>query len=318
MDKSARIFVAGHTGLIGSAVCRALSYRGHSSIITRSSKLLDLRNQAAVDRFLKKQRPQYVVLAAGRVGGILENKTYPAEFILDNLSIQLNVLKAAAELGVKRLIFFGSSCMYPTEAVQPMAESALLTGKPESTSLSYAVAKFAGLQMCLALNQQLGRSVFIPLIPNSTYGPFDNFDSTSSHVLSALIRRFVDARRQGLPSVKLWGSGRVRREFIYSDDVAEACLMFLEKDILPSSLPINIGCGNDITIAELADKIAAIVGYGGTIEWDLERPDGAPRKLLDTSRISAIGWSPKIDLSTGLTKTYHWYLANQDTVLESS
>lgn len=317
MERGSKIYVAGHTGLIGSAICRVLSRHGYFNVMTRASKELDLRRQDSVEYFFKKELPQYVVLAAGRVGGILENKTFPANFIIDNSAIQLNVLQAAAANGVERLIFLGSSCMYPREAQQPMREDLLMTGLPEPTSISYAVAKLSGVQMCLSLNQQLGKQIFIPLIPNSTYGPFDNFDPASSHVLSALIRRFVEATKSGARSLTLWGSGRARREFIYADDVAEACLMFLEREFPAPILPLNIGSGTDVSISELAQMIASVTGFTGAIEWDLQKPDGAPRKLLDSSNVSGLGWSPKVDLASGLAKTYQWYLANQHSLSES-
>jgi GDP-L-fucose synthase len=317
MERASKIYVAGHTGLIGSAICRVLSRHGYFNVITRPSKELDLRRQDSVERFFKKERPKYVVLAAGRVGGILENKTFPATLIIDNLAIQLNVLQAAAASGVERLIFFGSSCMYPREARQPMREDSLLTGSPEPTSISYAVAKLSGVQMCLSLNQQLGKQIFLPVIPNSTYGPFDNFDPASSHVLSALIHRFVEATQTGAPSLTLWGSGRAKREFIYADDVAEACMMFLARDVPVPVLPLNLGSGTEVSISDLAQMIASVTGFTGAIQWDLQKPDGAPRKLLDSSNVTALGWSPKVDLPLGLAKTHQWYLANQHLLSET-
>lgn len=271
---------------------------------------LNLTDAAAVEAFFDATKPEYVVLAAGRVGGIIENQTYPADFITTNLAIQLNVLRAAHRIRVKKLVFFASSCMYPRDCPQPMPESALFSGKLEPTSVAYAVAKLAGMQMCLAYNQQYGEKRFIPVIPNSTYGPNDHFDSTLGHVLAALIQRFHEAKLAGMPSVTLWGSGTPRREFIHADDVANACLLLLERDVSNLEFPVNIGVGKDWSIRELADIVARIVGYVGKIEWDTSKPDGAPRKLLDSSRLRAFGWSPTIDLEEGIKGTYQWYLDN--------
>lgn len=308
MDKRSRIYVAGHTGLIGSAVLRRLEREGYRQAIVRTHRELELTDTVATERFFEAERPEYVVLAAGRVGGIVENQTYPADFMNANLAIQLNVLRAAHRVGVKKLILFASSCMYPRECPQPMAESALLTGRPEPTSLAYAISKLAGMQLCLAYNQQYGENHFIPVIPNSVYGPNDNFDPTAGHVLSALIRRFHEAKQTGAQSVTLWGSGYPRREFIHADDVADACLTLLSADITQLQFPINLGTGRDLSIRELAVQVAAVVGYTGRIEWDTSKPDGAPRKLLDSSRMRALGWEPRVDLVAGLKSTYRWYL----------
>lgn len=310
MEKSARIFVAGHCGLIGSALVRALRAAGYTNLLLRDRAELELTDQASVERFFQEHRPEYVLLAAGRVGGIVENQSYPADFMNANLAIQLNVMRSAQCVGVRRLVYFGSSCMYPRECPQPMPESVLLTGKPEPTSLAYAVSKIAGLQMCLAYNQQYGEKKFIPVIPNSTYGPNDDFDPKSGHVLSALIRRFHEASESGAESLTLWGSGNPRREFIHADDVARACLWVLQRDIRDVDLPINIGVGGDYSIKELAEMIAGVVGYRGKIEWDTGKPDGAPRKLLDGARLRALGWKPAVALREGLENTYEWYLAN--------
>jgi GDP-L-fucose synthase len=309
--KDARIFVAGHAGLIGSALLRILEREGYSQIITLPRDRLDLQSAVCVDKFFGETRPEYVLLAAGRVGGIIENDTYPASFMEENISVQLNVLMAAQKVDVKRLILFGSSCMYPKECSQPMAENILLSGKLEPTSLPYAVSKLAGVYMCLAYNKQYGGSSFIPLIPNSVYGPNDNFDPNSAHVLSALMSRFHDAKVRATDSITLWGSGSPRREFVHADDIADACLHLLQHDISQLELPVNIGVGSDISIRELAETMADVVGYKGSIDWDRTKPDGTPRKLLDGSRMSATGWGAKIPLDEGLRQTYKWYLENQ-------
>lgn len=310
MKVTDKIFVAGHAGLIGSAVVRGLRRRGFDNVLLVSHADLDLAESAAVESFFEKHSPAYVVLAAGRVGGIAENRTYPADFMDTNLAIQLNVFRAARKRDVQKLIFFGSSCMYPRDCPQPMAETALLSGYPEPTSLPYAVAKLAGLQMCLAYNQQHGRQRFIPLIPNSVYGPNDNFDPQTGHVLSSLLRRFHDAHHAQLPSVTLWGSGKPRREFVHADDLAEACMTLLTADTATLALPLNVGSGQDYSIRELAAIVARIVGYAGEIKWDTSKPDGAPRKLLDSSRLRAAGWRPTVDFEQGLRGTYEWFCDN--------
>jgi GDP-L-fucose synthase len=313
MDTSSRIYVAGHRGLIGSAVVRKLAGGNFANVLTASHQDLDLTEALAVDRFFDSVRPEYVVLAAGRVGGIIENQTYPADFMNTNLAIQLNVLRAAHRCGVRKLILFASSCMYPRECPQPMSETALFSGCPEPTSRAYAVSKLAGMQMCLAYNQQYGENRFIPVIPNSVFGPNDDFNPVSGHVLSALIRRFHEAKEAGKPSVMLWGSGNPRREFIHADDVADACVALLEGDPSQLQFPLNVGTGKDVSIRELAESIAKVVGYTGRLEWDAGKPDGAPRKLLDSSRLLAFGWRPKVNFMAGLKSTYQWYLANMIT-----
>lgn len=310
MNKTDRIYVAGHTGLIGSAMVRRLEKEGFGNLLLARHAELELTDAVEVDRFFDQQRPDYVVLSAGKVGGIIENKTYPADFMNANLAIQLNVLRAAQRTGVKKLIFFASSCMYPRECPQPMPETALLSGYPEPTSLAYAMSKLAGMQMCLAYNQQYGEKRFIPVIPNSAYGPNDNFDPQGGHVLSALIRRFHEAKAAGAASVVLWGSGSPRREFVHADDIADACLALLNGDISELQLPVNMGTGSDISIRELAKKVAKVVGFTGAIECDTSKPDGAPRKLLDSTRIREFGWNPETDFDAGLQSTYEWYLAN--------
>ncbi len=310
MLRDSTIYVAGHAGLIGSAIMRRLERDGYHVRITRSRNELDLRDAGRVAEFFRGLRPEYVVLAAGRVGGIVENQTYPADFLDENLAIQLNVLKSARTTGVKKLIFFGSSCMYPRECAQPMAEDILLSGKPEPTSLPYAISKLAGTHLCLAYNTQDRNSRFIPVIPNSAYGPYDNFDPKSGHVLSALMARFHEAKLNRAESVTLWGSGSPRREFIHADDIAGACAHLLARDGTGLELPLNIGMGEDVSIRELAALLVDVVGYKGRIEWDLTKPDGASRKLLDSTRMRSLGWQPSIALSEGVTQTYQWYVNN--------
>ncbi len=309
MEPDDKIFIAGHTGLIGSAFQRRLTRDGFRNLLVPDHRELELTNESDVSTFFELQKPDYVILAAGRVGGIVENKTYPADFINTNLAIQLNVMKNAWEQGTKKLVFFASSCMYPRITDQPMPESALLSGSLEPTSIAYAVSKLAGMEMCLAYNRQHGGQRFIPVIPNSTYGPNDNFNPESGHVLSALIRRFHEAKVTGAPEIILWGSGAPRREFIHVDDVADACLFLLDLD-KPLDLPINIGIGRDYSIRELAEKIAGLVGFDGKISWDTSKPNGAPQKLLDSERLNNLGWQPAIDFQQGLKTTYDWYLSS--------
>ncbi|MDC1036198.1 GDP-L-fucose synthase [Alphaproteobacteria bacterium] len=307
MSKS-RWFVAGHNGLVGSAFMRRLRCMGVADVLVRNRAEMDLRDSGAVTQFFAETRPDYVVLAAGRVGGIVENQKHPADFIRDNLSIQLNVLQAAHNAGVKKLILFGSSCMYPRECSQPMTEESLLSGKLELTSLPYAISKLAGVHMCLAYNKQFSEKRFIPVIPNSVYGPNDNFNLETGHVLSALIRRFYEAKINHAHEVTLWGSGNPRREFIHAYDVVDACLHLLKTDIDEVELPINIGVGVDYSILELAEIIANITGYRGKISWDSNKPDGAPRKLLDSRRLLATGWQSGINFIDGVQGAYEWYL----------
>lgn len=304
------IYVAGHTGLIGSALVRKLRAQNHSNLLLATHPELELTDPVAVNRFFDEHKPAYVILAAGRVGGIVENQTFPADFLNTNLAIQLNVLGAAHRNEVNRLILLGSSCMYPRECPQPMPEEFLLTGKPEPTSMAYAISKLAGVQLCMAYNQQFGEQRFIPVIPNSAYGPNDNFDPKSGHVLSVLIRRFHEAKLSGSESITLWGSGTPRREFVHADDIAGACLQLLSAEGVLPQLPLNIGVGTDYSIRELAEAIAGVVGYKGMIQWDTSKPDGAPRKLLDSSRMRELGWSASTNFADGLKNTYEWYLAN--------
>ncbi|MBI4396756.1 MAG: GDP-L-fucose synthase [Elusimicrobia bacterium] len=314
MKNTDAIFVAGHRGLIGSAVVRRLKTKGHENIVIRDRARLDLSDPRQVDAFFEDVRPKYVILAAGYAGGILQNKTYPADFITRNLAIQLNVIDAAHESGVMQLVFFGSSCMYPRECPQPMNEDQLHTGKPEPTSMAYAMAKLAGVEMCLAYNRQYGEKRFLPVIPNNAYGPCDNFNPVSSHVLSALIRRMHDAKEQEQETLALWGTGSPRREFVYAEDVADACLHLLRSDLSRIEFPVNIGVGRDWAIRDIADIVRRTVGYQGLVEWDTAKPDGAPRKLLDSSRLLATGWKPKVSLEEGVQKTYDWLLNNPSEV----
>jgi len=305
-----RIYVAGHRGLIGSALVRMLRQRGCRNVLTRTRAELDLADAAAVEDFFARESPEYVLLAAGRVGGIAVNRDRPAEFLAENLAIELNVIGAAHRAGVRRLVLFASSCMYPREAPQPMAEPLLFSGRPEETSMAYAVAKYAGTQLCLAYNRQYGGQRFVPVIPNSVYGPHDNFDPATGHVLAALIARFHAAKSGGAPGLTLWGSGKPRREFLYADDLAAACWLLLEADLSAVELPLNIGPGSDTSVRELASSVAGAVGYRGSIQWDTSMPDGAPRKLLDSSRMRRLGWRAQVELDEGIRRTYDWYRSN--------
>jgi GDP-L-fucose synthase len=317
MEKQSKIYVAGHTGLVGSALGRRLEADGYGSVLTRTHAQLDLTDQGQVEAFFRSQAPEYVFLAAARVGGIHANATYPAEFIYTNLAIQTNVLHAAYRHRAKRVIFFGSSCAYPKQAPQPMREEYLHGGPLEPTSEPYGMAKLAGMSMCAAYNRQHGAR-FLPVIPATVYGPHDSFDPAGSHVLPALLRRFVEARRAlargETPEVVIWGTGQARREFLFVDDLAQACLMLMGLDearfdtLLEPPLPVtNIGAGEDICIRDLATMIAGIVGYDGPITFDASKPDGAPRKQLDTSRLARLGWRPSTSLTDGLRRTYEWY-----------
>lgn len=300
----ARIHVAGHRGLVGDAVWRHLESRGHSRLIGRTSQQLDLRQRDQVLEFYSKERPEYVVLAAAKVGGILANATYPADFLSDNMRIQLNVLDAACRSGTRRLLFLGSSCIYPKYAEQPIREDSLLTGGLEPTNDAYAIAKIAGVLHVQALRRQHGCH-FISAMPTNLYGPRDNFDLETSHVLPAMIRKFHDAKVRGDDEVMLWGTGAPRREFLHVDDLASAVVALLEGYDEPE--PINVGVGTDIMIRELADMVAAVVGFEGHISWDSSKPDGTPRKLLDVSRISSLDWKPTIQLRDGIEATYEWF-----------
>jgi len=303
--QGSRVFVAGHRGLVGSAIVRRLEALGCRNLLLRSHSDLDLCGQVAVDDFFREHRPEYVFLAAAKVGGILANATRPAEFLRDNLAIQTNVIHAAWAHGAKKLLFLGSSCIYPRLAPQPIKEEYLLTGPLEATNEAYAIAKIAGLKLAAAYHAQYGFST-ISLMPTNLYGPGDNFDLQSSHVLPAMMRRFHEAKMSGSSSVTLWGTGMPRREFLHVDDLANAACFLM--DNYDAHDPLNIGVGEDLTIAELAVLVARIVDYGGTILFDPSLPDGTPRKLLDVSRIHALGWHAQIPLKRGIALTYEWYL----------
>lgn len=304
MQKDSRIFVAGHRGLVGSAIVRALGAEGHTGVLTRTRTQCDLTDQAAVAALFEAERPEFVFLAAARVGGIHANDVYPAEFIRDNLVIQTNVIHAAWKAGVRKLLFLGSSCIYPKFAPQPLREEYLLSGALEPTNQWYAVAKIAGIKMCQAYRRQYGFSA-ISLMPTNLYGPGDNFDPESSHVLPALLGRFHAARAAGQAEVTVWGSGTPRREFLHVDDLASACLHLMRE--YDAEEIVNVGTGQDVSIADLAEMVAREVGYQGRIVFDPSRPDGTPRKLLDVSRLTALGWQPRIGLREGIAATYRWF-----------
>lgn len=323
MKLDSKIYVAGHRGLVGSAIIRVLERNGYTNLVLRSHRELELTEQDAVRAFFETEKPDYVFMAAAKVGGIGANSAYPAEFIYDNLSVQQNVIHQSWRTGVKRLLFLGSSCIYPRDCKQPMKEEYLLTGPLEITNRSYAVAKIAGIEMCRAYNQQYG-TCYLSVMPTNLFGPGDNYDLENSHVLPALIRKMHEAKMREAKKAIIWGSGTPRREFLYSDDMAEACvyLMNLPEDkfavLLSSStafannpLPlINIGCGEDIAIKELVEKVRQIIGFTGEIQWDRTKPDGTPRKLMDVKKIFSLGWSPRISLVDGIQKTYADFLKN--------
>ncbi len=323
MEHSARIFVAGHRGLVGSAIRRALESRGHTGLVLRTHAQTDLTDRQATEALFAETRPEYVFLAAAKVGGILANDTYPADFIRDNLSIQNNVIDSAHRHGVRRLLFLGSSCIYPKFAPQPIKEEHLLTGLLEPTNRAYALAKIAGIETCWSYNRQHGTR-FLAAMPTNLYGPNDNFDPANSHVIPALVRKFCEAVRAGADQVPVWGSGRPRREFLHSDDLADASLhlMNLPDDRFDALLGprqpqadawmppvVNIGSGSDLTIAELAERVARASGFGGRIVYDSSKPDGTPRKLMDSSRLRSFGWSPRIGLDDGLAQMVEAYRA---------
>ena len=307
LSQAASVFVAGHRGLVGSAIVRRLDSLGCHNILTRAHSDLDLSNPAVVNEFFLKHRPEFVFLAAAKVGGILANSTHPAEFLYQNLAIQTNVIHAAWLHGTKKLLFLGSSCIYPRMAPQPIKEDYLLSGPLETTNEAYAIAKIAGLKLAAAYRAQYGFRA-ISIMPTNLYGPGDNFDLEASHVLPAMIRRFHEAKMSGMPEVTLWGTGKPRREFLHVDDLANAACCLMENYDAPEIL--NVGVGEDITIAELAVMVARVTGYEGRIAFDASRPDGTPRKLLDVSRIHAVGWRAQIPLETGIASTYQWYLTH--------
>jgi len=302
------IYVCGHNGLVGSAIARRLRADGARHLLLRTHKELDLRRQADVERFFGEHRPQYVFLAAAKVGGIEANRSHPAQFLRDNLQIQTNIIDAAQRFGVRKLLFLGSSCIYPRLAPQPMSEDSLLTGPLEPTNQWYAIAKIAGLKMCQAFRRELHFDA-ICAMPTNMYGPGDNFSLVDSHVLPALIRKCHEAKLQQASSMEVWGSGTPRREFMHVDDLADACVFLMQK--YSDEAPLNVGWGNDVSIAELASLVADTVGFKGELRFDRSKPDGMPRKLLDTSRMSALGWQPKITLAAGLASTYEWFCAHQ-------
>jgi GDP-L-fucose synthase len=312
----ARVYVAGHRGLVGSALLRRLVDAGFRHIITRSHRELDLTRQQSVEDFFRQQRPDYVLLAAAKVGGIRANATEPAEFIYQNLAIETNVIHAARVFGTRRLLFLGSSCIYPRLAAQPMAEEALLTGTLEPTNEPYAVAKIAGIKLCESYNRQYGTD-FRSVMPTNLYGPNDRFDLQASHVIPALLRKFHEAKLAGRPTVEVWGTGRPRREFLHVDDLADACLFVLDlgretylRNTQPMLSHLNVGTGTDVSIAELAEAVRRVVGLPGQVVFNPSLPDGAPRKLLDVTRINALGWRAKIGLQDGLESVYRWFVEN--------
>jgi GDP-L-fucose synthase len=304
------MFVAGHRGLVGSAILRRLGTEDYSTILTASRDQLDLRDQAAVNYWFRANRPEYVFLVAGTVGGILANSTRPAEFIYDNMLIHATVVHAAHQYGVKKLLYLGSSCIYPRDCHQPMAEEQLLTGALEPTNEAYAIAKIAGIKLCQAYRQQYGDDM-ISAMPTNLYGPNDNFDLTSSHVVPALIRKFHEARVAGATEVVVWGTGTPRREFLHVDDLADACLFLMRQ--YDEAGHINVGTGQDLSIRELAELVREVVHPGSTITFDASKPDGMPRKLLDVTRLHALGWRHRIDLREGIASTYQWFLDHRDT-----
>ncbi len=307
MQKSDKIFVAGHRGLVGSALIRRLERDGFTNLVTRDRSQLDLMNQAGVDRFFAEEKPAIAILAAARVGGIKANDDLPVEFLLENIQMQNNVIRAAHESGVRKLLFMGSSCIYPKHAPQPIPESALLTGPLEPTNEAYAIAKIAGIKLCQAYAREYGAN-FISVMPTNLYGPNDNFDLLSSHVLPALLRKAHEAKKKGAREMLVWGSGKPRREFLHVDDLASACVFLLEK--YDSAEIINVGCGEDISIRELAELICDVVGFQGDLTWDTTKPDGTPRKLLDVSKLHGLGWHHTIGLREGIARTYEWFLQN--------
>jgi GDP-L-fucose synthase len=308
MDKQSRIFVAGSRGLAGSAIVRALRATGHENLLLPGRELVDLRVRSEVDEFFADNRPEYVFLAAAKVGGILANSTYPADFLYDNLAIQTNLIDSAWRHGATKLLFLGSSCIYPRLAPQPIREEYLLTGELEPTNEWYAIAKIAGIKMCQAYSKQHGFKA-ISLMPTNLYGPGDNFDLQNSHVLPALLRKFADAVESRAPEVVIWGSGTPRREFLHVDDLADAALFLMRNYDSPE--PVNVGTGKDLTIRELAETICRLTGYRGELRFDASKPDGTPRKLLDVSRLSALGWESRIPLDQGLQETLQWYLSSR-------
>ena len=307
MNKDSKIYVAGHRGLVGSAIVRNLKDKGYTNIIYRTHKELDLTNQADVQAFFKEEQPEYVILAAAKVGGIHANNTYPADFIYDNLMIQNNVIKAAHDYKVKKLLFLGSTCIYPKMAPQPIREEYLLTGALEETNEAYAVAKIAGLEMCKFFKRQYGDN-FISCMPTNLYGPNDNFDLKSSHVLPALIRKFHEAKVNGSDTVEVWGTGTPLREFIYVDDMADACVFLMEN--YDGEQHVNIGTGEEVSIRQLAETVKEVVGFEGELVFNTDMPDGTPRKLTTVDKLHGLGWKHKVSLNEGIRLAYEWFLEN--------
>ena len=307
MNKNSKIYIAGHLGLVGSAILRKLKKEGYTNLITKSRKEVDLTNQKAVKDFFDETKPEYVFLAAAKVGGIMANKTYPGEFISENLDIQNNIIKNSYTHGVKKLLFLGSSCIYPKLATQPIKEEYFMTGPLEPTNEAYAIAKIAGISMCQSYRKQYGAD-FISLMPTNLYGPGDNFTNERGHVIPALIRKFHEAKTKNLAEISAWGTGSAKREFLHSDDLADACV-FLMKNYSSGDI-INVGTGEDVTIKELTEKISEIVGFKGKIVWDTTKPDGAPRRLLDVDKLHTLGWKHSIELEKGLKETYEWFKKN--------
>ncbi|MVM33333.1 NAD-dependent epimerase/dehydratase family protein [Spirosoma sp. HMF4905] len=313
MEKQARIYVAGHRGMVGSAIIRKLQAEGYTTIITRTSSELDLRNQTAVADFFDQERPEYVFLAAAKVGGIMANNTYRAEFLYDNLMIESNIIHQAYKTEVKKLLFLGSSCIYPKLAPQPLKEEYLLSGFLESTNEPYAIAKITGIKLCESYRSQYGCD-FISAMPTNLYGPNDNYDLQGSHVLPALIRKFHEAKINNQPTVEVWGTGSPMREFLHADDLADACFFLMEH--YNGELFVNIGTGEDVTIREVAELIKEIVGFEGELRWNTDKPDGTPRKLMDVSRLHSMGWKHTTELKQGLERTYQDFLANEVLYVE--
>ncbi|WP_323134246.1 GDP-L-fucose synthase [Tellurirhabdus rosea] len=313
MEKEAKIYVAGHRGMVGSALVRKLESEGYTNIVTRTSKELDLRNQALVEEFFATEKPDYVFLAAAKVGGIVANNTYRAEFLYDNLLIEANIIHSAYRNGVKKLLFLGSSCIYPKLAPQPLKEEYLLSGFLEPTNEPYAIAKITGIKLCEAYRQQYGAN-FISAMPTNLYGPNDNYDLQGSHVLPALIRKFHEAKVNSQPTVEVWGTGSPRREFLHADDLADACFFLMEN--YNDELFVNIGTGEDVTIRELVELVSQTVGYEGEVRWNTDKPDGTPRKLMDVSRLHNMGWKHTTDLKEGIERTYQDFLANVELYVE--
>ena len=308
MTPDSKIFIAGHRGMVGSAIVRSLQAQGFTQLLVRTRQELDLLDRSAVREFFKTERPEFVIDAAARVGGIVANSEKPVEFLLENLTLQNNLIEAAADFGCAKLLFLGSSCIYPKLAPQPIREDALLTGPLEPTNDAYAIAKIAGIKLCQAYAREYGKN-FLSAMPTNLYGPHDNFDLHTSHVLPALIRKIHEAKKSGAPEVLVWGTGTPRREFLHADDLADACVFLLKNYDSPEL--INIGSGTDVTIRELAETVCEVLGYDGTLVFDPTKPDGTPRKLMDSSKLFSLGWKPKISLREGIAHAHAWFLENQ-------